>query len=187
MPKNPLHFDDEPSGAPDQGPSFADILSQYEEGRRQPRQEGADGRDGLVVAVSPESVFVDIGFKMEGVIELAAFGGELPKRGDSVRVNITGRNDEGYYTLSKIKVARPKDFSALEKAFQDKAKIGGVVTGLVKGGLTVDIGVRAFMPASRRSLAESSSLMSPKKMPWWIDARCSRKRRRKRASGCFPI
>ena len=76
MSKNPVPFDDEPLAAPDQGPSFADILSEYEQGRRQPREAGAEGRDGLVVAVSPEGVFVDIGFKMEGVIDPAAFGAE---------------------------------------------------------------------------------------------------------------
>lgn len=158
MAKNPLPPDDEPIGASDQGPSFADILSEYEQGKRQPREEGADGRDGVVVAVSPESVFVDVGLKMEGVIDAAAFGGELPKKGDPVKVTITGRNPEGYYTLSRMKVARPKDYSALEKAFQEKLTVAGVVTGLVKGGLTVDIGVRAFLPASRSGAKDTAEL-----------------------------
>ncbi len=158
MAKNPVHFDDEPLGTPETGPSFADILSEYEQGKRPQREEGSEGRDGVVVAVSPESVFVDVGLKIEGVIEAAAFAGVPPKRGDPLKVTITGRNQEGYYTLSMIKVARPKDFSALEKAFQEKLTVGGIVTGLVKGGLTVDIGVRAFLPASRSGTKDAAEL-----------------------------
>jgi small subunit ribosomal protein S1 len=158
MAKNPLHFDDEPFDTHGEGPSFADILSEYEQGKRQPRDQGNEGRDGVVVAVSPESVFVDVGFKIEGVIEAAVFAGVPPKPGDHLKVTITGRNPEGYYTLSMIKVARPKDFTALEKAFQEKSTVGGVVTGLVKGGLTVDIGVRAFLPASRSGTKDAAEL-----------------------------
>jgi small subunit ribosomal protein S1 len=51
--------------------------------------------------------------------------------------------------LSKIKVERPKDWSGLEKAFADKVAIAGTVTEVIKGGLSVDVGVRAFMPSSR--------------------------------------
>jgi small subunit ribosomal protein S1 len=143
---------------PEAGPSFADILSEYEQGKHKPREEGADGRDGVVVAVSPEFVFIDIGLKTEGVIEATAFAGELPKAGDPLKVSITGRNPEGYYTLSKIKVARPKDFSSLQKAFDEKRTVAAMVTGLVKGGLTVDIGVRAFMPASRSGTKDAAEL-----------------------------
>src|SRR3979409_2353402 len=116
MAYQPVEPDDESPTAPSAGPSFADILSEYEQGRQKPREEGAEGRDGVVVAVSPESVFVDIGLKTEGVIETSAFGPDIPKPGDQLKVSITGRNPEGYYALSKIKVARPKDFTSLQKA-----------------------------------------------------------------------
>src|SRR5437762_11849501 len=109
MPYQPIDPDDESVAASSAGPSFADILSEYEQGRQKPREEGAEGRDGVVVAVSPEFVFVDIGLKTEGVLEAAPFAGDLPKTGDAIRVSITGRNPEGYYTLSRIKVARRKD------------------------------------------------------------------------------
>src|SRR5712691_2010721 len=158
MAYQPIDPDDESVAASNAGPSFADILSEYEQGRNKPREEGEEGRDGIVVAISPEFVFVDVGLKTEGVIEAAAFGGELPKAGDALKVSITGRNPEGYYTLSKIKVARPKDWSSLEKAFQEKRTIAGVVTGLVKGGLTVDIGTRAFLPASRSGTKDAAEL-----------------------------
>src|SRR5260370_42433611 len=104
MAYQPVDPDDETSVTSNSGPSFADILSEYEQGRQKPREEGVEGRDGVVVAISAEYVFVDIGFKTEGVVEVSAFGGDLPKKGDSLKVSITGRNPEGYYTLSKMKV-----------------------------------------------------------------------------------
>ena len=123
MAYQPVEPDDESPTPSEAGPSCADILSEYEQGRQKPREEGAEGRDGVVVAISPEFVFVDIGLKTEGVIDVSAFGADLPKKGDSLTVSITGRNPEGYYTLSKIKVARPKDWSSLEKAFNEKRSL----------------------------------------------------------------
>ena len=63
-----------------------------------------------------------------------------------------GRNEEGYYDLTRFKVAQPRDWTALEAAFAEKLAVVGTVTGVVKGGLTVDVGVRAFM--RRRAAAE---------------------------------
>jgi len=131
--------------------SFGDILSQYEKAHSHQPDEGAEGLEGTVIAVSGDSVFVDIGFKMEGILPFSDFQNapESVKAGDQIRVSIKGRDPEGYYELSRLKVERPKDWASLEKAFQQKAAIAGVVTAVVKGGLSVDIGVRAFMPASR--------------------------------------
>ncbi len=138
--------------------SFAEILSQFEESHK---QESGTKR-GAVVAVSDEFVFVDIGLKTEGVLPAADFLDEAKnptvQRGDIVVVTITGRNAEGYYTLSKLKVEKPKDWSGLESAFAEKRAIGGVVSGVVKGGLSVDVGVRAFMPASRSGVKEMADL-----------------------------
>src|SRR5260370_12548266 len=158
MAHHPHNSDDDSPATPETGPSFADILSEYEQGKHQTREEGAEGRDGVVVAVSPEFVFIDIGLKTEGVIEATAFAGDLPKAGDPLKFTFTGRNPEGYYTLSKIKVARPKDFSSLQKAFDEKRTVAAMVMGLVKGGLTVDIGVRAFLPASRSATKDPAEL-----------------------------
>jgi small subunit ribosomal protein S1 len=140
--------------------SFGDILSQYEKTHSHKPDEGAEGREGTVVTVSGDSVFVDIGLKMEGILPLSAFqsAGESVKVGDPIRVSIKGRDPEGYYELSRLKVERPKDWSSLEKAFQDKAAIAGVVTAVVKGGLSVDVGVRAFMPASRSGAKDAAEL-----------------------------
>jgi small subunit ribosomal protein S1 len=110
--------------------------------------------------VSGESVFLDIGYKIEGIIPVADFAaaGEQVKPGDKVAVSIKGRDPEGYYQLSRIRVERPKDWSSLEKAFADKAAIAGTVTAVVKGGLSVDVGVRAFMPASRSGARDAADM-----------------------------
>src|ERR1051326_5052127 len=143
---------------PDQ--SFGDLLSQYEQAHTHRTEEGGKGLEGTVVAVSGESGFLDMGFKTEGIIPLADFQATVDsvKPGDKLPVSIKGRDPEGYYELSRIKVERPKDWSALEKAFADKLPIAGVVTAVVKGGLSVDVGVRAFMPASRSGAKDASEM-----------------------------
>jgi small subunit ribosomal protein S1 len=73
-------------------------------------------------------------------------------------VSITGRNEENYYQLSRFKVAQPRDWSALERAFAEKTAVAGTVTAVVKGGLSVDVGVRAFMPASRSGMRDAAEL-----------------------------
>ncbi len=140
--------------------SFGDILSQYEQSHSHRPDEGKRGLEGTVVAVSAESVFLDIGYKTEGIIPLAEFqkAGETVKPGDKFPVSIKGRDAEGYYELSRLKVERPKDWSALEKAFAEKAPIAGVISALVKGGVSVDVGVRAFMPASRSGAKDAAEL-----------------------------
>ena len=145
-----------------QGSSFGEILSQFEESHRHRAEGQAEGRQGTVVAISPESVFVDIGFKTEGIISVEEFrdaSGNLGVEvGGQLLVSIKGRDPKGYYQLSKIRVERPKDWASLERAFAEKRAIAGVVTGVVKGGLSVDVGVRAFLPASRSGAKDSADL-----------------------------
>ncbi len=142
--------------------SFGDILTQFEQAHASPAKAHGDGREGTVIAVTADSVFVDIGMKIEGIVPVAEFrdksGAVGVQTGDKLRVAITGRNEEGYYLLSKLKVQRPKDWAGLEKAFQEKRSIAGVVSAVVKGGLSVDIGVRAFMPASRSGAKDAAEL-----------------------------
>src|SRR5574340_1465700 len=153
-------LDPESQPAPEQGASFGDILSQFEQS--QPHK-GAEGIEATVVSVGPESVIFDVGRKTEGVIPVADLRdekGELAvKPGDKVHVSVTGRAPEGYYLLSRIHVERPKDWSGLKQAFEEKRAIAGSVTGAVKGGLSVDIGVRAFLPASRSGIRELNDLV----------------------------
>jgi len=144
--------------------SFKDILSQFEQSKSSKPQEAGKGREGTVIAVTVDSVLVDIGFKTEGILPLAAFqsSGQAVAAGDKLLVSIKGRDPEGYYELSLGKIERPKDWAALARAFAEKTTIVGTVTAVVKGGLSVDVGVRAFMPASRsgaRDAAEMAKLV----------------------------
>jgi small subunit ribosomal protein S1 len=158
MPSNP----EIPNAADDSSESFGEIFAQYEKGLKPKSDENGKGRDGTVVALTADSVLVDIGFKSEGILPLSAFANQPPKTGDKVVVSIKGRDPEGYYQLARGRVDRPKDWSALERAFAEKATVVGTVTAVVKGGLSVDVGVRAFMPASRtgtRDAAEMAKLV----------------------------
>jgi small subunit ribosomal protein S1 len=140
--------------------SFADILSEFEQQHHGPARGQAI--NGTVVSITSDAIFVDIGRKIDGVLPLELFRdakGELTLRpGDKLLVNITGSDGEGSYTLSTIKVERPRDWSALERAFAEQTPIGGVVTELVKGGMRVDVGSPAFLPASRSGTKDQAEM-----------------------------
>jgi small subunit ribosomal protein S1 len=139
--------------------SFGQIFSEFQ--RTHSRREGDDRQiRGTVVAVTADSVLVDIGFKSEGTLPLVAFSGHRvpPRPGDTLLVSVKGRDADGYYELSLFRTAQPRDWSALERAFEDKSTIVGRVTGVVKGGLHVDVGVRAFLPASRSGARDAAEL-----------------------------
>jgi len=140
--------------------AFDEILARYEQSHSRKTEDGGRQLEGTVVTINAESVFVDIGFKTEGILPLAAFAsaGEVVKPGDKLLVSVKGRDPEGYYELSRSKIARPKDWSSLEQAFASKATIMGTVTGVVKGGLSVDVGVRAFLPASRSGARDAATM-----------------------------
>lgn len=154
--------------SPDAGPgtpaddenSFANILSEFEQQHHTRTDHQAI--DGKVVSITPENVVVDIGRKMDGVLPIEQFrdasGNLTVKVGDGLKVSITGRDEEGSYLLSMLKVERPRDWSAFEKAFADKTTIGGTVTELVKGGMRVDLGVPAFLPASRSGARDQAEM-----------------------------
>ena len=137
--------------------SFGDILTQFQKSHSH-RTEGGKQLEGTVIAVTDEAVFFDIGYKSEGILPLTALQGETLKPGDKALVTVKGRDLDGYYELSRFKVERPMDWSALEKAFADKSSVLGTVSGVVKGGFSVDVGVRAFMPASRSGVREASEM-----------------------------
>jgi small subunit ribosomal protein S1 len=158
----------EPQPVTEPEESFADALSAFERAHTHRTESGAKPGakqlEGTVVSITPEQVYLDVGYKIEGVLPRTAFpdNAEAVKRGDTVPVSITGRNEEGYYQLSRFRVAQPRDWSALEAAFAQKLAVAGTVTAAVKGGLSVDVGVRAFMPLSRsgaRDAAEVEALI----------------------------
>ena len=148
----------ESSAVSEPNESFGKMLSQFEQDHIIKRTEGT--REGMVVSVSADSVVLDVGLKTEGVLPLA----ELQKHrasvnpGDKLAVAIKRRDPEGYYELTLSKAARPTDWAALGRAFAGKTTIVGMVTGVVKGGLSVDVGVRAFMPASRSGARDAAEM-----------------------------
>jgi len=137
--------------------SFGEILSQFQKSHSH-KTEDRRQLEGTVIAVTEEAVFFDIGFKSEGILPVTALQGEVLKPGDKALVTVKGRDLDGYYELSRFKVERPMDWSALEKAFAEKSAVLGTVTAVVKGGFSVDVGVRAFMPASRSGVRDSSEM-----------------------------
>ena len=138
--------------------SFADALSAFE--RSHTHRAEAKQLQGTVVSLTADQVVLDVGYKIEGVLPRSIFpdNAEGVKAGDSFPVSITGRNEEGYYELSRHRVAQPRDWSALERAFAEKIAVAGTVTAVIKGGLSVDVGVRAFMPASRSGTRDAAEL-----------------------------
>ena len=151
-----------PEPAPEPVESFADVFAQYEKAhKKHPKAEGGPAQiDATVISLTSDQVFLDVGYKIEGVLPRSAFDNNAAKvePGQTYQVSITGRNEEGYYQLSRIKVAVPTDWSALEAAFAEKLPVVGTVTAVVKGGASVDVGVRAFMPASRSGTRDASEL-----------------------------
>ncbi|HEX8813325.1 MAG TPA: S1 RNA-binding domain-containing protein [Terracidiphilus sp.] len=139
--------------------NFGDLLAEFEKSHAQHPQAGKQ-LEGVVISVSADQVFLNIGFKIEGALPRSAFDNNAAEvvSGQTYPVSVTGRTEEGYYQLSRFKVAQPKDWSALEEAFAQKLAVAGTVTAVVKGGATVDIGVRAFMPASRSGTRDAAEL-----------------------------
>ena len=111
-------------------------------------------RSGKIVAIKPDCIIVDIGYKTEGVIRIEEFTEEelhSLKPGDKIEVYvITMRDSEGVISLSKDRASKMKIWDVLEKAAQEGTSVEGVITEKTKGGLTVDIGgVKAFLPGSQ--------------------------------------
>src|SRR5437867_12030500 len=157
--------------------SFADILNEFEsnsrvapqgaaaparKGKGKSKTAGPPPHRGTVVGVSGDFLLIDYGEKAEGVIASAdlldAEGNLSVKRGDSFDVAITGYNSEGMVTLSRVTGPRPRDWEGLTRAFENKEIVAGRVTGAVKGGFTVDVGTRAFMPASRSGARDAADM-----------------------------
>jgi len=157
-PLNPNPDTADPNLADEPTESFQEIFSAYEKAQPRKTESGAQSREGTVIAVTPESIILDIGFKSEGILPLSALAGKSAKPGDKLQVTVKGRDPEGYYELTRGKVEHPTDWASLEKAFAEKSTIVGTVTGVVKGGVSVDIGVRAFMPASRTATRDAAEM-----------------------------
>ena len=109
---------------------------------------------GTVLGITAKDVIIDFGYKSEGIVPIDQFqsptGEVTVKRGDVVDVMIDrSEHVEGYQLLSHTKAARLRVWDDLERASNDQLILSGRVLGRVKGGLAVDVGVKAFMPGSQ--------------------------------------
>jgi small subunit ribosomal protein S1 len=131
--------------------SFEELLKNYEQGGIELKRN--DVVEGTIVQVNPDSVVVDVGYKSEGVISLREFADE----NGEINVNVGdvydvlfggGESDSGLIVLSKEKADRQKIWNSLE----EDAVVEGRIISRIKGGLSVDIGVNAFLPGSQVDL-----------------------------------
>ncbi len=110
--------------------------------------------EGRVLKVTPLEVIVDFGYKSEGLVPIEQFrapdGSVQVQPGDLIDVMIDhGQEVEGYTLLSHERAARIRVWDNLEKAYEQQLIISGRVLGRVKGGLSVDVGIKSFMPGSQ--------------------------------------
>src|SRR5215475_5268439 len=109
---------------------------------------------GTIIKITPTHVVVDIGFKSEGLVPIAEVtdpqGNIKFEPGQEIEVMVQrGENEEGAVLLSHERAARVRIWENIEKAYHSKEAVKGTVVERVKGGVSVDIGVKAFMPGSQ--------------------------------------
>ena len=135
------------------------LLEEYDE-----KQEAAASHEVIevkVVAYTEHGVVVDLGGKTEGLIPAAEFTEtEIPRPDPDAKIEVqrTGEHKDGYAIVSYQKVLRRKTWEKIEAAFKAKETITGKVVDRIKGGLVVDIGVRAFLPGSQYDLRPAQNL-----------------------------
>ncbi len=135
------------------------LLQEYDE-----KQEAAASHEVIevkVVAYTEHGVVVDLGGKTEGLIPAAEFTDtEIPRPepNSTIEVQRTGEHKDGFTILSYLKVLRRKTWEKIEAAFKAKETITGKVVDRIKGGIVVDIGVRAFLPGSQYDLRPVQNL-----------------------------
>ena len=121
---------------------------------------------GRVVRVTDDFVLVDVNFKAEGMVDIEEFdrdpsGGYQVQPGDELLVYIESlEGDDGYMVLSKSQADRLKIWDEVAEVYERGAVIEGVVVDKVRGGLVVDIGVKAFLPGSQIGLVPTKDLDS---------------------------
>ena len=123
-----------------------------------PQQAPTEGEivQGRVVAIADVGAVVDIGGKTEALIPAGEFmEADQPIRldpGQDIEVQLTGEHKDGYLVVSYQRARRRRVWANLDKAYHDKSTLTGRIVDRVKGGLVVDVGVRAFLPASQVDL-----------------------------------
>jgi small subunit ribosomal protein S1 len=135
------------------------LMEQYDE-----QHEAASQNEIIevkVVAYTEHGVVVDLGGKTEGLIPAAEFSETdipRPEPNSTIEVQRTGEHKDGFTILSYQKVLRRRTWEKIEAAYKVKETITGKVVDRIKGGLVVDIGVRAFLPGSQFDLRPSQNL-----------------------------
>jgi small subunit ribosomal protein S1 len=134
-----------------------DFAKLFEQAQKEQDFKMGDVVNGIVVEVQSDYVLVDINYKSEGLIPIDEFrmvdGVRSVKPGDKVEVLIDRiENENGMIGLSKNKADMMRAWTDISKAAENEEVIEGVVTAKVKGGLSVDIGVTAFLPGSQIDL-----------------------------------
>ena len=129
-----------------------DFAKLYEESIRDLRER--EVVTGTVVGITNDGVLVDVGYKSEGIIPKVQFhdeqGSLTVEVGDTVEVFLEKMEDsEGLIYLSKEKADKMKIWNEIGQAYEDNVPVKGKIISRIKGGLTVDIGVRAFLPGSQ--------------------------------------
>ena len=115
---------------------------------------------GRVLEIRPREVLVDIGYKSEGVIPASEFDDMIQiEVGDEIEVLLEKlENEDGMVVLSKEKAAHKQNWDKIAKVFEGDGLIKGKVKAVVKGGLTVNIGVEAFLPGSQIDIVPPKDL-----------------------------
>jgi small subunit ribosomal protein S1 len=154
---------DESKGQGTVGPAES-IQTQLQEEYLKSLEQLEEGQivDGNVIQVTPDQVFIDVGYKSEGKIPITEFT-EIPKVGDTVSVMlITKENKHGEVIVSKQKADVKIFWKNLRQAFQDHMPVEGTIEKIVKGGFDVNLGagVRAFLPISQ---SDSQKVDKPEK------------------------
>jgi small subunit ribosomal protein S1 len=114
---------------------------------------------GRVVHVGTGEVLVDVGYKSEGAIPIEEFRGKLPRVGEDIDVYLEAKEDsEGLIVLSKDKADKIRVWDAITQAYEKGTPVEGRIAEVVKGGLAVDVGVKAFLPGSQVDLRPVKNL-----------------------------
>jgi small subunit ribosomal protein S1 len=120
--------------------------------------------DGRVLAVTDAGVIVDVGGKFEGLVPAQEFldsGSPIEfGAGQTIEVERLHEHKDGYVLLSHVRAHRRRVWERIEKSYREHTNIAGKVAERIKGGLVVDIGVRAFLPASQIELRPVHDLES---------------------------
>ena len=142
------------SEAAETGETMDQLLDQFST----PPPVASEGEifDGRVLAITDAGVVVDVGGKFEGLVPAQEFlesGGAITfGEGQTIEVERLHEQKDGYVLLSHIRAHRRRVWERIEKSYREHANVTGKATERIKGGLVVDIGVRAFLPASQIEL-----------------------------------